>query len=108
MDSNLNAGGIYENAIARTLYSKVYDLYYYNSNRIGEIDFVIEHDGSTLPIEVKSGKKYAVHSALKRCISNPDYEIDEAIVFADCNISAEGKVVYMPVYMSMFLEEDNG
>lgn len=107
-DKTLNAGGIFENAVAQTLYSNGYDMYYYNSNRIGELDFVIEHNGKALPIEVKSGKKYAVHSALDKCMSNPDYEIEEAIVFADCNISVDGNVIYMPVYMSMFLEEDTG
>lgn len=107
-DSNLNAGGIFENAIAQTLYSKKYDLYYYNSNRIGELDFLIEYNGKALPIEVKSGKKYTVHSALNKCINNPDYEIGEAIVFADCNVSVDDKIAYMPVYMSMFLDEDSG
>ncbi len=107
-DKTLNAGGIFENAVAQTLYSKGYDMYYYNSNRIGELDFVIEHNGKALPVEVKSGKKYAVHSALDKCMSNPDYEIEEAIVFADCNISVNGNVIYMPVYMSMFLEKDTG
>ena len=33
-----------------------YPLYYYNSNRKGEVDFLIEHQGHVLPLEVKSGK----------------------------------------------------
>ena len=55
-DRNLNAGGIYENAVAQELAAKGFDLYYYNSNRLGELDFVIEYNGNALPIEVKSGK----------------------------------------------------
>ena len=75
---------------------------------IGELDFLIEYNGKALPIEVKSGKKYTVHSALNKCINNLDYEIGEAIVFADCNVSVDDKIAYMPVYMSMFLDEDSG
>ena len=107
-DKSLNGGGIFENAIAQTLHSKGYELYYYNSNRIGELDFIIETGGDAIPIEVKSGKKYSVHSALNNCVNNPDYEIKEAIVFADCNVSREDKITYMPLYMSMFMDASIG
>lgn len=53
-DSSLNAGGIYENAVAQELKSGNFDLYYYNSNRPGELDFVIEYHNKALPLEVKS------------------------------------------------------
>ena len=39
---------------------------FYNNHRLGEIDFVIEHNGSVSPIEVKSGKDYYIHSALNK------------------------------------------
>lgn len=102
-DSSLNAGGIYENAIAQQLWAHDYALYYYNSNRLGELDFVIEYEGRPLPLEVKSGKDYTKHSALNNCLKNPEYGMTEGIVFANCNVRREGKVTYLPVYMSMFL-----
>jgi len=106
-NKNLNAGGIYENVVATELISKGFDCYYYNSNRLGELDFVIEYKGKVLPIEVKSGKDYTVHSALTNCLNNKEYEMDEAFVFANCNVSKVGKVVYLPIYMIMFLKNDD-
>ena len=105
-NKNLNAGGIYENAVAQELTTKGFKVYYYNSNRLGELDFVIEYKNKALPIEVKSGKDYTIHSAINNCLSNPEYEMDEGIVFANCNVTQKGKVTYLPVYMVMFLEKD--
>lgn len=103
---NMNAGGIFENAVAQELRSKGFSLYYYNSNRLGELDFVIEYKGSIYPIEVKSGKDYTVHSAISNCLANHQYEMQEAFVFADCNIKHDKKITYLPIYMVMFLEKD--
>ena len=106
-DKNLNAGGIYENAFAQEVFSKGYPLYYYNSNRLGELDFVIEHNGSVVPVEIKSGKDYKVHSAVNHCLNHSEYNMQEAFVFANFNISRNEKVTYLPVYMAMFLEPDD-
>lgn len=105
-DSRFNAGGIYENAVAQELSAKGFRLYYYNSTRIGELDFVVEYGGNVLPIEVKSGKDYTIHSALSSVMRNEQYQIEEAFVFADCNISSSGRIIYYPVYMTMFLEAE--
>lgn len=107
-DSTLNGGGLYENAVIQELISKRYKPYYYNSNRLGELDFVIEYEGNILPIEVKSGKDYTKHSALNNCLSNAEYAIKEAFVFANCNIAKEGKITYLPIYMIGFVEKNNG
>ena len=105
-NQSLNAGGIYENAVAQELYSKGFKLYYYNSNRLGELDFVIEYNNHVLPIEVKSGKDYTIHSAMNNCLANSEYQMEEGIVFANCNVSTKGKVVYLPIYMIMFLQKN--
>ena len=106
-EPGLNAGGIYENAVAQELHSKGFPLYYYNSNRLGELDFVIESKDTVLPLEIKSGKDYTIHSAINNCLSNPEYGMQEGIVFANCNVSTNGKVTYLPIYMMMFLEKDS-
>lgn len=106
-DKNLNGGGIYENAVAAELKNKGFAVYYYNSNRLGELDFVVEYRGKILPIEVKSGKDYTIHSALNHCINNQEYNIGEAFVFANCNIEKKGKVTYLPVYMVCFMDQNN-
>lgn len=105
-DSSLNAGGIYENAVAQQLKSAGFEIYYYNSNRLGELDFVIDYNGSSTPIEVKSGKDYDKHSALNNCLHNTEYEMKEGLVLADCNVHINGKVTYLPIYMIMFFKND--
>lgn len=102
-DNSVNLGGIYENAIAQELNSRGFEMFFYNSHKHGELDFLIERDLSVVPIEVKSGKDYRVHSALNSCVSNPEYEVNEAFVLANCNIRSEDRIMYLPVYMAMFL-----
>ncbi len=104
---DMNCGAVFENAIAQELYSKGFNLFYYNNKRLGEFDFVIECNGSCLPIEVKSGKDYSVHSALDNVMKNPDFNIPFAYVLSKGNVSVDGRIVYLPVYMSMFIEERN-
>ena len=104
-DNSLNCGGIFENAVAQELHAHGYDLYFFNSHKIGELDFVMEHDGNVLPMEIKSGKDYYVHSAISNVATNSEYKIPEAIVLGNCNIRCEGSITYMPVYFSMFFTE---
>lgn len=51
----------------------------------------------------KSGKDYYVHSAISNVTNNPEYEIKESLVLANCNIYREGRIKYLPAYMAMFL-----
>lgn len=104
--AGINKGGIFENVVAQELTAHGYASYYYVSKKFGELDFVFEHDGHVLPIEVKSGKDYTRHSALDNVLNVEEYGIPEAFVFSSANISVDGKVVYYPVYMAMFLSED--
>ena len=104
--AGINKGGIFENVVAQELTAHGYASYYYVSKKFGELDFVLEHDGHVLPIEVKSGKDYTRHSALDNVLNVEEYGISEALVFSSANISVDGKVVYYPVYMAMFLSED--
>lgn len=105
-DNKLNLGGIYENAVAQELNSHGISSYYYNSHSIGELDFVIEENMHVVPIEVKSGKDYTVHSAINKVVNNDEYEIEKAYIFANCDISIDGKFIYMPVYMAAFISND--
>lgn len=102
--TNINYGSIYENVAAQELAAHGFDLYYFNSKRQGELDFIIEDGkGRVLPIEIKSGKDYMRHNALSNVMSNPEYNIDQAIVFCNDNISCKDKVLYAPIYMLMFV-----
>lgn len=102
----INFGSIYENYVAQELKAHGFDLYYYNSKRQGELDFVVEHRGKILPIEVKSGKDYERHHALSNVMASTEYDIDEGLVLCNGNVQTKGRVVYMPIYMLMFLEKE--
>ena len=106
-DLNVNFGSVFENFVAQELNSHGFEyLFYFNSKRQGELDFVIEYKNSVLPLEVKSGKDYRRHNALSNVLSTDEYQIDNAIVFCADNVSVDGKITYLPVYMTMFLEKD--
>ena len=105
-EKDINFGSIYENAAAQELKAHGYDLYYFNSKKQGELDFIVEKGGDVLPIEIKSGKDYARHAALDNVMSNPDYAIPTGYVFQNDNVKADGKIVYLPVYMLMFLQKE--
>lgn len=102
---NANFGAVFENFAAQELHSHGYDLYYFNSKKQGELDFVIEHDGQILPIEIKSGKDYKRHNALGNVMKTEEYAVKKALVFTIGNIEIHNKILYLPVYMLMYLRE---
>lgn len=105
-DTKVNLGGIYENFVAQELNAHGYPSYFYNNHSLGELDFLIEHDGSVLPIEVKSGKDYYVHSAISKATYNEEYQIKEAYVLANCNTEINDKITYYPIYMCAFISDE--
>ncbi|MCD8363423.1 MAG: AAA family ATPase [Lachnospiraceae bacterium] len=104
-ETEVNFGSVYENVVAQELKAHGFDLYYFNSKKQGELDFVLEQGGEVLPIEVKSGKDYERHAALCNVMKNERYHIPVAYVFHNGNVSVSDRVVYYPVYMLMFLEK---
>ena len=106
-DKDINFGSIYENAVAQELVAHGITPYYYNNKRRGELDFVVELNGKVLPIEVKSGKDYESHRALSNVMACRDYDLPQAIVFNNDNLHTDGKLVYAPIYMVMFLERSH-
>ncbi len=104
-ETDINKGAVYENVTAQELSAHGYSCYYYNNKKLGELDFVIEHDGEVLPIEVKRGKDYKKHSALAQVMRNENYRLSHAVVFSNSNVECNGKITYLPIYMLMFLKE---
>lgn len=105
-DDNVNYGGIYENVVAQELVAHGFQsLYYYNSKRLGELDFLIQdRNDRVIPIEVKSGKNYKVHRALNNVLDEPNYHIEKGLVFGAGNVETLNKVTYLPIYMVGLLE----
>lgn len=111
-DQVINFGAPYENAVAMELSAHGYvnKLYYYNSKKNGEVDFLIEHNATVLPIEVKSGKPNEMniynHYALNNLIKKYSYK--EAYIFGKSNIKKETEIIYLlPIYMIMFIYSSN-
>ena len=104
-ETSMNFGSIYENVAAEELAAHGFALYYYNSKKFGELDFVIEEDGKVLPIEIKSGKDYYRHNAMDNVLDVTEYGISEGYVFCNGNVETVGKVTYFPIYMLMFLHK---
>lgn len=105
-EGDINKGAVFENVVAQELHAHGYPLYYYNSKKQGEIDFIVEQNGKSLPIEVKSGKAYNKHSALNNLLDVKEYGIEEAFIFTNDNVKIEGKFNYLPIYMVMFLRDE--
>lgn len=105
-EKDINFGAIYENVAAQELKAHGFELYYFNSKKQGELDFLIEAGGEVLPVEIKSGKDYTKHAALNHVLENERYHISKAYVFHNGNVCQKGKVRYYPVYMLMFVKKD--
>lgn len=77
----------------------------------GEVDYLIDdYDSlSAVPIEVKSGKDYTVHSALNAFVRNEDYHIKKAYVLSnERTVLHDGKITYLPIYDVMFFRNGQG
>ena len=104
-ERSINLGSVYETAVASELIAHGHKLFYYDNRSKGEVDYLIDdYDSlSTVPIEVKSGKDYTVHSALNTFVSNDDYHIQKAYVVSnERNVTQKGKITYIPIYYIMF------
>ena len=104
-EKSINLGSVYETVVASELLAHGHKLFYYDNRSKGEVDYLIDdYDSlSAVPIEVKSGKDYTVHSALNTFVSNEDYHIKKAYVVSNERVvSQNGKITYIPIYYIMF------
>ena len=104
---SINLGSVYETVVASELAAHGYKLFYYDNRTKGEVDYLIDdyNSLSVVPIEVKSCKDYTVHSALNHFVNNEEYHIQTAFVLSNAReITAKGKITYLPIYDIMFFE----
>lgn len=104
-ERSINLGSVYESVVASELAAHGHKLFYYDNRSKGEVDYLIDdyESLSAVPIEVKSGKDYTVHSALNNFVRNESYHIKKAIVLSnDRTVKTDGKITYFPVYYVMF------
>ncbi len=109
---SVNEGMFFENAIAQELVSKGHRLFFYTRynhekkrNDI-EIDFLIANKSKlnykVAPIEVKSSERYGIKS-LERFLEKFSERADKGYVIHTKNLQIEGKITYIPAYMTMCL-----
>ena len=108
---SINLGSVYETVVASELIAHGHRLFYYDNRSKGEVDYLIDdYDSlSTVPIEVKSGKDYTVHSALNTFVRNEDYHVKKAYVVSnERTVTQNGKIIYIPIYYIMFFHNNLG
>lgn len=110
--TDINFGSIYENYVAQELVARGLchpapdrHAFFYRSRKLGELDFAFESsDHRAVPLVVKSGKSYRRHSALSKTLEIDKYGIERAIVLHEGNVETDGRVAYLPMYMTMVLD----
>lgn len=104
-EKSVNLGSVYETVAASELIAHGHKLFYYDNRTKGEVDYLIDdYDSlSVVPLEIKSGKDYTVHSALNTLTENKDYGVKKAFVLSnEREISKKGTITYLPIYYIMF------
>lgn len=99
--ASINLGSVYETVVAQELLAHGFSLFYYDNKKNGEVDYLIDdmRNLSVMPIEVKSGKDYKVHSALDRFLQTREYNINEAFVLSNAQeVEKSDGVTYLPIY----------
>ena len=107
--ASINLGAVYETAVACELAAHGFSLFYYDNKAKGEVDFLIDdYDSlSIVPLEIKSGKDYSIHSALNNLTSNDEYNVRKAYVLSNSReIKEKNKIIYMPIYSIMFFSNE--
>lgn len=102
--SSINLGAVYETVVASELNAHGKKLYYYDNRLKGEVDFLIDDFDtlSVVPIEVKSGRDYKIHSALNNLQKTGS--VQKGIILSNSpEITQKGNTLYLPVYYVMFL-----
>ena len=109
---SINEGMLFENAIAQSLVSNGYSLYFYTKynkekhRNDMEIDFVISKGNKInpkiYPIEVKSSKKYTTKS-LDKFIETYYQRIGQAYIIHTKNLVKKDNIICIPSYMTFCL-----
>ena len=105
----VNAGMLLENLVAQMLRAAGHKLYFYSNNSREEasdrmeVDFLISKSAITSrhnisPIEVKSGRRYAITSLNKMMDKYPNY-LSTPYVIHTADYAEKDAITYLPVYM---------
>ena len=106
-DSGVNLGSVYETVCAMELAAHGHNLFYFDSKKVGEVDFLTNNYDrlSVLPIEIKSGKNQYNYRAMPKLLDlEGAYKIPEGYLFGNENhIKEKDMINVFPIYMIMFV-----
>lgn len=100
-----NLGSVYETVCAMELKAHGHDLYYFDSKKVGEVDFLInDYDNlSVLPLEIKSRNDQNNFRAIPKLVKEP-YNLKKRYIFGNKNLfEKKDNLIIMPIYMIMFI-----
>ena len=105
---SINEGMLFENMVAQELavrhtalrFAEFYDKT--DDKHIREVDFILPRGGKIVAIEVKPGVS-SRHRSLDLFMERYKKRIDSAYVIHTGDLKADGDVMYIPIYMTMFL-----
>lgn len=102
--SQIYLGTVYECVSAMQIVANGHDLYYTDSKKLGEVDFIVDdYDTlSTIAIEIKSGKDFKSHNALNNLVTSENGPSKGLVFSNDGRIFDDGKVTYLPIYALIF------
>lgn len=92
--------------MAQAIRSKGFELYYYDTKKLGELDFVIQNGMKTDLLEIKSGNDYKKHNAINKALSISNWDFGNVYVFCKGNIEVTESITYLPWYLIMFYENN--
>ncbi len=104
---HINEGMFVENVVSQCLRSNGHKIIFYveynkNGKPTMEIDFLIRKDKKVIPIEAKSGKKFAVNS-LQAFKSKFSKKVGLQYILYDGDYKKDGDLIYMPYYMASII-----
>ena len=108
--ASINLGSVYETVVAQELRAHGFNLYYYDNKKTGEVDYLIDDTAhlSVLPLEIKSGKDYQVHSVLDKFLQIKEYNINQAFVLSNAKeVETRDGVTYLPIYYIACIKPHN-
>lgn len=102
-----NLGYLYENAVAQAFRANGNELFYHTftngtSTHTYEVDFLLAKQHKICPVEVKSSR-YMNHASLDKFCRKYQDKILESYVLCTKDYRVEGKIKYIPIYMTQFL-----
>lgn len=107
VDSQVNLGSVYETVVAEELNSHGHELFYFDSKKVGEVDYLVNdyENSRILPIEVKSGRKAFTFRAIPKLVnSNGAYKLKDGIVLSNKReITLNNNIITLPIYMCIFI-----